>query len=214
MSGSPVLILEAQPVTPGALVVKRVLDVVLSALALVLLSPLMAAVAMAIKLGSAGPVLYRSWRVGQGGKLFVFLKFRTMVANADDLKDSLQHLNEREGPLFKISNDPRTTPFGRFLRRYSLDELPQLVNVLRGEMSLVGPRPPSLDEYEQYTAEHQTRLAAKPGITGLWQISARNDPSFAKALSLDRSYIENWSPWLDLKILLKTMPVVLQGDGR
>jgi lipopolysaccharide/colanic/teichoic acid biosynthesis glycosyltransferase len=116
--------------------------------------------------------------------------------------------------LFKISNDPRTTPFGRFLRRYSLDELPQLWNVLRGEMSLVGPRPPSLDEYEKYTAEHQMRLAAKPGITGLWQISARNDPSFATALLLDRSYIENWTPWLDLKILLKTMPVILQGEGR
>jgi len=213
MSGS-VLTFEAQRTTPTALVVKRAIDVFGSALALMLLSPLMAAIALAIKFGSRGPVLYRSWRVGQNGKLFVFLKFRTMIANADDLKDSLQHLNEREGLLFKISNDPRTTPFGRFLRRYSLDELPQLVNVVRGEMSLVGPRPPSLDEYEQYTAEHQTRLAAKPGITGLWQISARNDPSFTTALLLDRSYIENWTPWLDLKILLKTMPVVLQGEGR
>src|SRR4051812_29631709 len=142
MSGSPVLTLEAQPVTPGALVMKRGLDLLLSALALVLLAPVMALIAIAIRVGSSGPVLYRSWRVGQSGKLFVFLKFRTMVANADELKDSLQHLNEREGLLFKISNDPRTTPFGRFLRRYSLDELPQLVNVLRGEMSLVGPRPP------------------------------------------------------------------------
>jgi len=213
MSGS-VLTLEAQRITPAALITKRVIDVLGAALAVLLLSPLMAAISLAIKLGSDGPVLYRSWRVGQNGKLFVFLKFRTMIANADNLKDSLQHLNERQGLLFKISNDPRTTSFGRFLRRYSLDELPQLVNVLRGEMSLVGPRPPSLDEYEQYTAEHQTRLAAKPGITGLWQISARNDPSFATALLLDRSYIENWTPWLDLKILLKTMPVVLQGDGR
>jgi exopolysaccharide biosynthesis polyprenyl glycosylphosphotransferase len=208
------VLMEAQQVTPGGLIVKRTVDVVVGTATLVLLAPVMALIAIAIKLGSPGPVLYRSWRVGQNGKLFVFLKFRTMVMNADELKDSLQHLNEREGLLFKISNDPRTTPFGRFLRRYSLDELPQLVNVLRGEMSLVGPRPPSLDEYEKYTAEHQIRLAAKPGITGLWQISARNDPSFARALSLDRSYIENWSPWLDLKILLKTMPVVLQGDGR
>jgi lipopolysaccharide/colanic/teichoic acid biosynthesis glycosyltransferase len=152
--------------------------------------------------------------VGQNGKLFVFLKFRTMIADAEKLKESLQHLNEREGLLFKISNDPRTTRFGRFLRRYSLDELPQLVNVLKGEMALVGPRPPSLDEYELYTAEHQTRLAAKPGITGLWQVTARNDPSFTTALNLDRSYIEQWSPWLDLKILLKTMPVVLQGEGQ
>jgi lipopolysaccharide/colanic/teichoic acid biosynthesis glycosyltransferase len=213
MSGSA-LTLETQPFTPGALVAKRAIDVTISALGLALLAPLMAAISIAIKLGSEGPVLYRSWRVGQNGRLFVFLKFRTMIANADDLKDSLQHLNERQGLLFKISNDPRTTLFGRFLRRYSLDELPQLWNVLRGEMSLVGPRPPSLDEYEQYTAEHQTRLAAKPGITGLWQISARNDPSFATALLLDRSYIENWTPWLDLKILLKTMPVILQGEGR
>src|SRR3954463_8261786 len=174
----------------------------------------MLVIALAIRLGSRGPVLYRSWRVGQNGKLFLFLKFRTMVANADDLKENLQHLNEREGLLFKIANDPRVTGFGRFLRRYSLDELPQLVNVLRGEMSLVGPRPPSLDEYENYTAEHQTRLAAKPGITGLWQVTARNDPSFTTALSLDRSYIEQWSPWLDLKIILKTMPVVLQGEGQ
>jgi lipopolysaccharide/colanic/teichoic acid biosynthesis glycosyltransferase len=206
--------MEAQQVTPGGLIVKRIVDVVIATTVLVLLAPVMTLIAIAIKLGSPGAVMYRSWRVGQNGKLFVFLKFRTMVTNADELKDSLQHLNEREGLLFKISNDPRTTPFGRFLRRYSLDELPQLVNVLRGEMSLVGPRPPSLDEYEQYTAEHQIRLAAKPGITGLWQISARNDPSFARALSLDRSYIENWSPWLDLKILVKTMPVVLQGEGR
>src|SRR4051794_14140422 len=214
MSGTPAVLMEAQQVTPGGLMVKRIVDVVVGTATLVLLAPVMALIAIAIKLGSPGPVLYRSWRVGQNGKLFVFLKFRTMVMNADELKDSLQHLNEREGLLFKISNDPRTTPFGRFLRRYSLDELPQLVNVLRGEMSLVGPRPPSLDEYENYTPEHQIRLVAKPGITGLWQISARNDPSFARALSLDRSYIESWSPWLDLKILLKTMPVILQGDGR
>jgi exopolysaccharide biosynthesis polyprenyl glycosylphosphotransferase len=206
--------MQAQQVTPGALILKRTIDIAGAVVALVLLSPVMALIALAIMLGSPGPALYRSLRVGQNGKLFTFLKFRTMVPNADDLKDSLQHLNEREGLLFKISNDPRTTPFGRFLRRYSLDELPQLVNVLRGEMSLVGPRPPSLDEYEQYTAEHHIRLMAKPGITGLWQISARNNPSFSTALELDRKYIESWSPWLDLKILLKTMPVVLQGDGQ
>src|SRR3954467_4379884 len=213
MSGSA-LTFECQPLPTGASLVKRGMDLVFSSVGLILLAPLMAVIALIIKMESSGPVLYRSWRVGQNGKIFVFLKFRTMVVNAEELKESLQHLNEREGLLFKISNDPRTTRCGRFLRRYSLDELPQLVNVLRGEMALVGPRPPSLDEYERYTAEHQIRLAAKPGITGLWQISARNDPSFARALSLDRSYIENWSPWLDLKILLKTMPVVLQGDGR
>ena len=206
--------MEAREITPGALIFKRIVDVAGAAIALVLLAPVMAAIALAIKAGSPGPALYRSWRVGQNGKLFLFLKFRTMVLNADELKDSLAHLNERDGLLFKISNDPRATPFGRFLRRYSLDELPQLVNVLRGEMSLVGPRPPSLDEYEKYTPEHAIRLVAKPGITGLWQVNARNSPSFSTALELDRSYIENWSPWLDLKILLKTLPVVLQGDGR
>jgi exopolysaccharide biosynthesis polyprenyl glycosylphosphotransferase len=214
MNGSTAISVDFRPWPVGALAVKRTLDVLLSLLASILLSPVMAAIALVIKLESKGPVLYRSWRVGQNGKPFVILKFRTMVANADELKDSLQHLNEREGLLFKISNDPRTTPFGRFLRRYSLDELPQLVNVLRGEMSLVGPRPPSLDEYEHYTAEHRIRLVAKPGITGLWQITARTDPSFSTALRLDRSYIENWTPWLDLEILLKTMPVVLQGDGQ
>jgi lipopolysaccharide/colanic/teichoic acid biosynthesis glycosyltransferase len=213
MSGSTITI-DCRPLPAGGLVIKRALDVGISLLTLILLSPVMAVIALRIKLQSKGPVLYRSWRVGQSGKLFVFLKFRTMVTNADELKDSLQHLNERDGLLFKISNDPRITPFGRFLRRYSLDELPQLVNVLRGEMALVGPRPPSLDEYEQYTAEHRIRLTAKPGITGLWQITARTDPSFSTALRLDRSYIENWTPWLDLEILIKTMPVILQGEGQ
>src|SRR5256885_5944992 len=213
MSGSA-LTFECQPLPAGALLVKRGMDLVLASLGLILLAPVMAVIALVVKMESPGPVLYRSWRVGQNGKLFIFLKFRTMVANAEELKEALQHLNEREGLLFKISNDPRTTRCGRFLRRYSLDELPQLVNVLRGEMALVGPRPPSLDEYERYTAEHQMRLAAKPGITALWQVTARNDPSFTTALHLDRSYIEQWSPWLDVKILLKTMPVVLQGEGQ
>ena len=214
MSGISAVTIDYRSLPTGALLIKRAIDVVISLIAITLLSPLMAAVAFLIKLESKGPVLYRSLRVGQNGKIFIFLKFRTMVANADELKDALQHLNEREGLLFKISNDPRATRFGRFLRRYSLDELPQLVNVLRGEMALVGPRPPSLDEYEKYTAEHHVRLAAKPGITGLWQVMARTDPSFSTALRLDRSYIENWSPWLDLKILFKTMHVVLQGEGQ
>src|SRR5438552_11278853 len=182
MSGTTLITIDYPPFPAGALLIKRAIDVVISALALIVLSPLMAAIAFLIKLESKGPVLYRSLRVGQNGKTFIFLKFRTMVANADELKNALQHLNEREGLLFKISNDPRTSPFGRFLRRYSLDELPQLVNVLRGEMALVGPRPPSLDEYERYTAEHHVRLAAKPGITGLWQVTARTDPSFSTAL--------------------------------
>jgi lipopolysaccharide/colanic/teichoic acid biosynthesis glycosyltransferase len=214
MSGSLTLTIDSTPLPKGALRVKRTMDVSLSLLALVVMAPVMLMIALAIRLGSPGPVLYSSWRVGQNGKLFLFLKFRTMIANADDLKEDLQHLNEREGLLFKIANDPRVTRFGRFLRRYSLDELPQFINVLRGEMSLVGPRPPALDEYKLYTSEQQFRLLAKPGITGLWQITARKDPSFTTALNLDRQYVESWSPGLDLKILLKTIPVVLRGDGQ
>jgi lipopolysaccharide/colanic/teichoic acid biosynthesis glycosyltransferase len=214
MSGSYTLTVDSLPVPKGAVRIKRAMDVSLSLLALVVLAPAMLLIALAIRFGSTGPVLYRSWRVGQNGKLFLFLKFRTMVADADDMKEQLQHLNEREGLLFKISNDPRLTRFGRFLRRYSLDELPQFFNVLKGEMSLVGPRPPSLDEYKLYSSEHQFRLLVKPGITGLWQITARKDPSFSTALQLDRQYVESWSPWVDLRILFKTIPVVLRGDGQ
>ena len=136
-----------------------------------------------------------------------------MVANADALKDELRHLNERQGPFFKIGNDPRLTRVGRFLRKYSLDELPQLWNVLKGEMSLVGPRPHPVDDYEQYTLEHLRRLDVTPGITGLWQVSARHDPSFEKNMALDLEYIESWGPWLDLKILLRTVPAVFKGSG-
>ena len=214
MSGSCTVAINSLPLPKRAIRVKRVMDVTLASVALVLVAPVMLVIALAIRMGSHGPVLYHSWRVGQNGKLFLFLKFRTMIDNAEDMKEQLQHLNEREGLLFKISNDPRVTGLGRFLRRYSLDELPQLVNVLKGEMSLVGPRPPSLDEYKQYSSEQQFRLLVKPGITGLWQITARKDPSFTTALNLDRQYVESWSPRLDLKILLKTIPVVLRGDGQ
>jgi lipopolysaccharide/colanic/teichoic acid biosynthesis glycosyltransferase len=136
-----------------------------------------------------------------------------MVANAEALQSSLQHLNEREKVLFKINNDPRVTPLGRFLRRYSLDELPQLWNVLRGDMSLVGPRPPLASEVRHYEREHMRRLDALPGMTGLWQVEARRDPSFARYLSLDLDYVEHWNPWLDARILLKTIAVVLAGTG-
>lgn len=193
--------------------VKRLIDILISTIGLIVISPLLALIAIAIKIDSPGPTFYRSIRVGKKGRRFVFLKFRSMVVSADQLKADLSSLNEREGLLFKLKNDPRVTQVGRFLRKYSLDELPQLWNVLKGDMSLVGPRPPTTDEYEQYSLEHLGRLDVIPGITGLWQTSAREDPSFEKALALDIEYIENWTLSLDFKILLRTVPTVLGGTG-
>jgi exopolysaccharide biosynthesis polyprenyl glycosylphosphotransferase len=194
--------------------VKRVFDFIVSLLALIISCPILAVSALSIKLDSPGPVFYRSKRIGKKGCPFVCYKLRTMVANADDLKDSLRYRNERLGPFFKIEDDPRITRLGRFLRKYSLDELPQLWNVLKGDMSLVGPRPHPVDDFEQYSIDQLCRLEAKPGITGLWQVMARNDPSFETNMQLDLEYIENWNLWLDLKILGKTIPAVFQGAGR
>jgi len=171
-------------------------------------------VALLVKISSPGPILYRSTRVGKKGRNFICYKFRTMVANAEELRDSLHHLNEREDILFKISNDPRMTPLGRFLRKYSIDELPQFLNVLKGDMSLVGPRPPVPSEYRQYALEHLRRLDVLPGITGLWQVAARKNPSFQSYIALDTQYVNNWSVWLDCKILLRTIAVVLAGTGQ
>lgn len=173
----------------------------------------MAAVAVAIFMNSRGPVFYRTYRVGKRGRLFRFYKFRTMVSNADQLLDDVWDLNERQDVLFKVPRDPRVTGVGRFLRRYSLDELPQLWNILKGEMSLVGPRPPLLGEYQQFGPEHAQRMAVLPGLTGLWQVTARRDPSFQRYTRLDCEYVGTRSFWLDLKILLKTIPAVLQGTG-
>jgi len=209
----PVMELLREPIPTFGLFMKRVVDVIGSAFGLVVLAPLLAALALIIKLDSPGPAIYTSWRVGKKGRKFRCCKFRTMVRNADALKDGFRHMNERQGPCFKIANDPRLTRIGGFLRRYSLDELPQLWNVLRGEMSLVGPRPHPLDDYERYQIEHLRRLDVKPGITGLWQVYARRDPSFEKNLSLDLEYIETWSLWLDTKILLKTVAEVAAGSG-
>jgi lipopolysaccharide/colanic/teichoic acid biosynthesis glycosyltransferase len=195
------------------LAVKRVLDVMGSALGLLLLWPLFALIALAIKLDSSGPVFYRSPRVGKKGRKFTCYKFRSMVSNADALKAALRHRNERQGPTFKISHDPRVTRLGGWLRKYSLDELPQLWNVLTGDMSLVGPRPHPTDDFAQYSLEHLRRLDVTPGITGLWQTSARRDPSFERNLALDLEYIENWNLWLDFRILLKTIPAVVAGHG-
>lgn len=209
----PVMELHWEPIPSVGLFFKRVIDVVGSGLGLIVLSPVLTAISIGVRLNSRGPVIYSSPRVGRKGRKFVCHKFRTMVANADAVKNELRHLNEREGPTFKIAKDPRITQFGRFLRKYSLDELPQLWNVLKGEMSLVGPRPHPLDDYEQYQLEHLRRLDVKPGITGLWQVTARRHPSFDANMRLDLDYIEHWNLWLDLKILSNTLSVVLNGSG-
>jgi len=170
-------------------------------------------IALLVKLGSKGPVFYRAQRVGRKGRTFNCYKFRTMVVNADKLREDMAHLNEREGVLFKISNDPRVTKIGARLRKYSLDELPQLFNVLKGDMSLVGPRPPMAKEVEQYDLAHLRRLDVLPGMTGLWQVEARQDPSFDSYISLDTAYVENWNLLLDLRILARTVGVVVHGTG-
>ena len=209
----PVLSLHREPIPVLGLLAKRAMDILVSAVGLIVLSPLLAAIAIAIKLDSPGPAFYLSTRVGKKGRKFTCYKLRSMVVNADALKDGLRNLNQRCGPTFKISHDPRITRLGCFLRQTSLDELPQLGNVLKGDMSLVGPRPPSTDDFDQYSLEHLRRLDVTPGITGLWQISARRDPSFERNMALDIEYIENWNLWLDLKILLRTLPAVVAGHG-
>jgi lipopolysaccharide/colanic/teichoic acid biosynthesis glycosyltransferase len=192
---------------------KRNFDIVFSLLALIFISPVLLMIALLVKLDSEGPVLYISERIGRNGERFRFLKFRTMVKEADSLRGALLHLNERQGNLFKMSNDPRVTRLGRILRRYSLDELPQFFSVLTGHMSVVGPRPCLTSEYARYTKEQRRRVQAVPGITGLWQVEARTDPSADSYFRLDIYYVENWSLWLDAKILLKTVSVVFAGTG-
>ncbi len=194
---------------------KRGMDIVLSILGLLLLMPLLALIALAIRFDSPGPVVFRQRRTGLGGRPFWMYKFRTMVINADEVKSDLLHLNESGDPrLFKIRNDPRITRVGRFLRRTSLDELPQLLNVLRGEMSLIGPRPFFPDDLHYYARHHLERLSVLPGITGLWQVSGRSSVlDFEEVIRLDREYIRSWSIWLDLKILLMTVPAVARRDG-
>jgi exopolysaccharide biosynthesis polyprenyl glycosylphosphotransferase len=192
---------------------KRIWDLVAAAGGLILVSPVLIAISVLIKLDSPGPVLYISERIGRRGCTFSCLKFRTMIVNADKLKSSLEAHNERDGPLFKMTNDPRITRIGRFLRKFSMDELPQLLNVIRGDMSLVGPRPPVANEVKHYELEHLRRLEVLPGLTGLWQVRARQDPSFDRYMALDLTYVENWTLWLDLKILARTAQVVFRGTG-
>jgi lipopolysaccharide/colanic/teichoic acid biosynthesis glycosyltransferase len=195
-------------------IAKRGFDISFSMLALVFICPVLLLIAIIVKLDSEGPVLYVSERIGRNGRRFRFLKFRTMVKDADSLRGALLHLNERRGNLFKMSNDPRVTRMGRILRRYSLDELPQFFSVLTGQMSVVGPRPCLTSEYARYTKEQRRRVEAVPGITGLWQVMARKNPSAEAYFALDTYYVENWSLWLDVKILLKTIAVVFSGTGQ
>lgn len=212
--GDSALVTLHEEAVPGAsLHLKRMTDVLISVLILLASSPLLFLIAALIKMDSAGPVFYRAERAGKKGRPFFCYKFRTMIANADHHKDRLRSQNEREGATFKINDDPRITRLGRFLRRYSLDELPQLFNILKGDMSLVGPRPHPLDDCSRYRLADLRRLDVVPGLTGLWQVVARGDPSFEKNMALDLDYIEHWNLWLDLKILCRTVWVVLQGTG-
>jgi exopolysaccharide biosynthesis polyprenyl glycosylphosphotransferase len=210
----PTIPLHRGQVPEVALVFKRAMDYVFSIFVLTVLSPVLLAIAIAIKLDSPGPVFYFSERIGKKGRVFRCIKFRTMVHGADKQRASMMHLNERDGVLFKISDDPRITRLGRFLRKFSLDELPQFFNVVRGDMSVVGPRPPIGSEVREYKLSHLRRLDVTPGITGLWQVQARQDPSFDSYISLDVTYIENWSIWLDIQIILRTIVVVFTGTGK
>jgi exopolysaccharide biosynthesis polyprenyl glycosylphosphotransferase len=192
---------------------KRLFDLLGSLVALVVLAIPLATIALLIKVDSRGPVFYRQRRVGKNGRLFDVVKFRTMIPNAHALRQELAALNEADGPLFKIRNDPRITRIGRFLRKTSLDELPQLWNVLRGEMSLVGPRPALPEEAELWAPELRDRLRVQPGITGMWQVSGRSNTSFDEYSRLDLYYVDNWSLIADLSIMVKTLPSVLLQHG-
>jgi lipopolysaccharide/colanic/teichoic acid biosynthesis glycosyltransferase len=194
-------------------ILKRIMDVVGATVGLTLSAPLMVLIAILIKANSSGPVLFVQRRVGLFGREFRVYKFRTMVVNAEDLLDELIDVNALDEPVFKIRDDPRVTPLGRFLRRWSLDELPQFFNVLKGEMSLVGPRPEEVRIVQYYNDFHRSRLLAKPGMTGPVQVSGRGDLSLRARVQLEIDYIQNYSFGKDLSILLKTIPVVLRGDG-
>jgi exopolysaccharide biosynthesis polyprenyl glycosylphosphotransferase len=209
----PLLTFSAAPYDEIRLLVKRSTDVAIAAAGLVVLAPLMALIALAIRLTSPGPAIFRQVRCGLNGRRFLFYKFRSMVENAEDLKSSLAHLNARDEVVFKIPHDPRLTGLGRYLRKFSIDEWPQLWNVLRGDMSLVGPRPAVQSEVDQYQRWQRRRLRMRPGLTCLWAISGRDQVDFETWMKMDMQYIDNWSLALDWKILLRTIPRVLTGHG-
>jgi exopolysaccharide biosynthesis polyprenyl glycosylphosphotransferase len=213
LGGVPLIAIQEIAFSRGELTLKRIIDLVGSVVGLLVSWPLFLIIALAIRLDSRGPILFRQERVGEHHRRFQIYKFRTMRVGAEKELDQLKARNEADGPIFKIRDDPRVTRVGRLLRQSSLDELPQLINVLRGEMSLVGPRPPIPAEVEQYKSWHKKRLAVPPGITGLWQVSGRSELTFDEMVLLDLYYIEHWSPWLDLAILLRTLPKVIARDG-
>jgi exopolysaccharide biosynthesis polyprenyl glycosylphosphotransferase len=211
LDGTPVYSLVSGPDRAVALVVKRAVDVVVSGLALIVGSPILLAIALAIKARDGSPVVFRQTRIGLHGRKFGMLKFRTMTVDAEQRLEELRAKSEINGAAFKMTNDPRVTRSGRWLRRSSLDELPQLWNVFRGDMSLVGPRPALPKEVDAYDLWHRRRLSMKPGMTGLWQVSGRRSPSFDRWAELDLSYIDRWSLWLDVKILARTLPAAIEG---
>lgn len=213
LGGFPLLTFGTTRGQEWELLLKKVLDKVASALGLVLLSPLFLVTALGIKLTSKGPVFFKQDRCGLNGRIFQLYKFRSMVDGAEAKRGDLEEQNEMSGPVFKVRNDPRITPFGRFLRRFSIDELPQLINVIRGEMSLVGPRPPIPGEVEKYEMWQRRRLSMRPGITCIWQVSGRNEVDFGDWMQQDMRYIDNWSLGLDFRLLMKTIPTVVLGNG-
>src|SRR5919106_3639752 len=214
LQGVPVLTIQSGPSDGWPLVAKRFIDILASTALLIALAPLFAIVTLLLRLDSPGPVFFGQERVGFNKRRFRMLKFRTMVVEADKQQDMLEHLNEAEGPVFKIKNDPRITRVGKFLRRFSIDELPQLVNVLKGDMSLVGPRPLPVRDVQRIDVRwHKRRFSIKPGITCLWQVNGRSNIGFDEWARLDLDYIDRWSLVLDVRILLKTIPAVFRGPG-
>jgi exopolysaccharide biosynthesis polyprenyl glycosylphosphotransferase len=213
LEGIPFLTFTTTPSNETQLAFKRTLDIGVSMMLLAIATPVILVVALAIRLTSPGSIFFKQRRIGLNGRIFTLYKFRTMIEDAQERRSEVEHLNEMTGPVFKAKDDPRVTPVGRVLRRFSLDELPQLWNVFKGDMSLVGPRPPIPEEVASYHRWHRRRLSMKPGLTCLWQISGRNQVDFERWMKLDLQYIDNWSPSLDFKILLRTIPAVLSGRG-
>jgi len=213
LGGTPLLSFVFSPTESGTLFIKRLMDFSLSLLALIFFSPLFILIAILIKWDSKGPVFFFQKRCGLNGRMFSLIKFRSMVQQAETMQEELRNLNEMSGPVFKITNDPRITRVGSWLRKTSLDELPQLINVFKGDISLVGPRPPVPGEVALYERWQRRRLSVKPGITCIWQISGRNNINFDEWMKLDLNYIDHWSLMLDLKILIRTIPAVLSGRG-
>jgi exopolysaccharide biosynthesis polyprenyl glycosylphosphotransferase len=212
--GVPILTIQTGPADGWQLVAKRSIDVAVSAALLLALAPLFAVVTLLIKLDSPGSVFFAQERIGYNKRRFRMLKFRTMVLKADQQQDVLEHLNEAAGPVFKIKNDPRVTRIGKFLRQFSIDELPQLLNVFKGDMSLVGPRPLPVRDVERIAVQwHKRRFSIKPGITCLWQVNGRSNIAFDEWVRMDLEYIDQWSLGLDIKILIKTIPAVFRGSG-